>query len=190
MKFEYTYFWKNKENRNIKQLAEFSQTFLEKCNLAKMITQFMVLNQIDKNIMILRAYQKYAVEEIIRQATKIKQNGYVWHTTGSGKTLTSFKTSQILSEDPNIDKVVFVVDRKDLDTQTMKRFNQYEKDSVAKVYNTYSLIKKLNSSKTKLIITTIQKLSNVATKHQTKVAQMKDKRIIVTDHNSEKCIKA
>ncbi len=75
MKFEYTYFWKNKENRNIKQLAEFSQTFLEKCNLAKMITQFMVLNQIDKNIMILRAYQKYAVEEIIRQATKIKQNG-------------------------------------------------------------------------------------------------------------------
>ena len=178
MKFEFTYFWKNKENRNIKQLAEFSQTFLEKCNLAKMITQFMVLNQIDKNIMILRAYQKYAVEEIIHQATKVKQNGYVWHTTGSGKTLTSFKTSQILSEDPNIDKVIFVVDRKDLDTQTMKRFNQYEKDSVAKVYNTYSLINKLNSSKTKLIITTIQKLSNVATKHQTKVAQMKDKRII------------
>ncbi|MBR0472303.1 MAG: type I restriction endonuclease subunit R [Methanosphaera sp.] len=178
IKFEYTYFWKTKENRNIKQLAEFSQTFLEKCNLAKMITQFMVLNQIDKNIMILRAYQKYAVEEIIHQATKVKQNGYIWHTTGSGKTLTSFKTSQILSENPNIDKVIFVVDRKDLDTQTMKRFNQYEKDSVAKVYNTYSLIKKLNSTKTKLIITTIQKLSNVATKHQTRVAQIKDKRII------------
>lgn len=178
MKFEYTYFWKDKNNRNIKQLAEFSQTFLEKCNLAKMITQFMVLNQIDKNIMILRAYQKYAVEEIIRQATKIKQNGYIWHTTGSGKTLTSFKTSQILSENTNIDKVIFVVDRKDLDTQTMKRFNQYEKDSVAKVYSTTSLVNKLNSSKTKLIITTIQKLSNAATKRQTDLAKIKDDRII------------
>lgn len=178
IKFEYTYFWKDKNNRNIKQLSEFSQSFLEKCNLAKMITQFMVLNEIDKNIMILRAYQKYAVEEIIRQATKVKQNGYVWHTTGSGKTLTSFKTSQILAEDPNIDKVIFVVDRKDLDTQTMKRFNQYKKDSVAKVYNTYSLIKKLNSSKTTLIITTIQKLNGVVTKHQPKVATVKDKRII------------
>ncbi|MBR3212969.1 MAG: type I restriction endonuclease subunit R, partial [Methanosphaera sp.] len=178
LSFEFTYFWKDKNNRNIKQLSEFSQTFLEKCNLAKMITQFMVLNQVDKNIMVLRAYQKYAVEEIIYQATKVKQNGYVWHTTGSGKTLTSFKTSQILSENPSIDKVIFVVDRKDLDTQTMKRFNQYQKDSVARVYNTYGLINKLNSSKTKLIITTIQKLNNVVTKYPNKVPKVKDQRII------------
>ncbi|MCD7781374.1 MAG: type I restriction endonuclease subunit R [Methanosphaera sp.] len=179
VKFENTYFWKDEENNNIKQLSEFSQTFLEKCNLAKMITQFMILNDIDKNVMVLRAYQKYAVERIVEQATKIKQNGYVWHTTGSGKTLTSFKASQLLAEDPSIDKVIFVVDRQDLDHQTIKRFNQYSKDSVEKVYNTNALIRALNRSRTDLIVTTIQKLNIVVTKYKNKLDDgIQDKRII------------
>lgn len=178
IKFEFTYFWKYKNNENIYRLSEFSKTFLEKCNLAKMITKFMVLNQPDKKIMILRAYQKYAVEEIINQALEVKQNGYIWHTTGSGKTLTAFKTSQLLAEDKSVDKVIFVVDRKDLDTQTMRRFNQYEKDSVEKVNNSYALIRKLNSNETSLIITTIQKLNAVVSSKQDRISNVKDKRII------------
>ena len=102
LKFEFTFYWKDKENNNIYSLEDFTDTFLEKCNLAKMISKYMVLNESSKKLMILRAYQKYAVEAVIEQALENKQNGYVWHTTGSGKTLTSYKVSQLLAEEESI----------------------------------------------------------------------------------------
>lgn len=125
LNFEFTFFWKDENNNNIKLLDEFTDTFLEKCNLAKMISKYMVLNESSKNLMVLRAYQKYAVEAVLNQALEVKQNGYIWHTTGSGKTLTSFKVSQLLAEEPSIYKVIFVVDRNDLDIQTNKEFNNF-----------------------------------------------------------------
>lgn len=178
IKFEFTYYWKDKDNRNIKQLEEFSKTFLEKCNLAKMISQYMVLNHSSKKLMVLRAYQKYAVEAVMNQALNVKQNGYIWHTTGSGKTLTSYKVSQLLSKEESIDKVIFVVDRRDLDIQTTKEFNNFTKDSINPTDNTNTLIRELKKDDTKLIITTIQKLDNAVKKDAQKIQQLKDKRII------------
>ena len=113
LSFKYSFSWKDKDNRNISNLEEFANIFLEKCHLSKMISKYIVLNETEKALMVLRAYQYYAVEAILDKALNTKQNGYVWHTTGSGKTLTSFKVSQILSEEENIDKIIFVVDRKD-----------------------------------------------------------------------------
>ena len=96
--FGYTFFWKDKDNNNIHNLSQFTEEFLEKCNIAKMISKFMVLNESTKELMVLRAYQKYAVDAVLNQALEVKKNGYIWHTTGSGKTLTSFKVSQLLAE--------------------------------------------------------------------------------------------
>ena len=98
-------------NRKITQLSKFAEAFLEKCQLSKMITKFIVLNGSDQMLMALRPYQYYAVEAIVERVKNTEKNGYIWHTTGSGKTLTSFETAQILTQSPNVHKVVFVVDR-------------------------------------------------------------------------------
>ncbi len=175
--FDQTFFWKKEDNTNIRQLDEFTDTFLEKCNLAKMISQYMVLNDEDKKLMVLRAYQKYAIEAILHQALEIKQNGYVWHTTGSGKTLTSFKASRLLAKNESIDKVIFVVDRKDLDDQTSKEFNKFEAGSIVDVSNTRQLINKLTGGD-KLIITTIQKLTRAVDRNPKRLEDVKNQRII------------
>ena len=104
----------------------------------------MIINETDKVLMALRPYQVYAVEALIKRATETNNNGYIWHTTGSGKTLTSFKTSQILSREPNINKVIFLVDRKDLDSQTLAEFNKFENDSVDLTDNTRKLLQQLD----------------------------------------------
>ena len=106
-----------------------------------MISRYMITNETDQLLMALRPYQVYA-EALINRATETNNNGYVWHTTGSGKTLTSFKTSQILAKDPNI-KVIFLVDRKDLDSQTLAEFNKFQMDSVDLTDNTHKLLKQL-----------------------------------------------
>lgn len=175
--YKFTFSWKDKNNRNINQLEEFAENFLEPYNLSKMISKYMVLNQTNKNLMVLRAYQYYAVEAIVDRAINTNLNGYVWHTTGSGKTLTSFKVSQILSEEADIDKVVFVVDRKDLDYQTTKEFNSFALNSVDGTENTKSLVKQLKS-KDKMIITTIQKLNRAVERYQS-IESVKDKKIIL-----------
>ena len=125
--FKQTFFWADEENQNITKLEGFTDKFLEPCHIAKMITRYTVLNETDKNLMVLRPYQYYATEAIIKQVLDTDKNGYIWHTTGSGKTLTSFKTSQILMRNPKVEKVIFVVDRKDLDYQTSKEFNAFSK---------------------------------------------------------------
>lgn len=178
--FSHTFFWSDKENNRITSLCEFGKTFLEKCHMSKMISRYMVLNETDKALMVMRPYQVYAVEELVKRALETKNNGYIWHTTGSGKTLTSFKASQILANEPGIDKVFFLVDRRDLDSQTEKEFNKFEPGSVDTTDNTYSLIKQINELTRPLIITTIQKMANAVNleRYKKTMEPYKDKRVI------------
>ena len=161
--FKQTFYWAEKDNHKITQLSEFTNLFLEPCHMAKMMTKYTVLNETHRILMVLRPYQYYAVEAIIDRVKTGRKNGYVWHTTGSGKTLTSFKASQILIENPKVKKVVFVVDRKDLDYQTAKEFNSFSKGSVDSTDDTKTLYKQFCDD-TQLIVTTIQKLNNVISK--------------------------
>src|SRR5690554_4936808 len=144
-----------------------------------MITKYTVLNESQKILMVLRPYQFYAVENIVERVKTTTKYGYIWHTTGSGKTLTSFKTAQILTNLPQVHKVVFVVDRKDLDYQTTKEFNAFSKGSIDGTSNTNTLVKQL-SGNNKLIVTTIQKLNTAISKirYQSRMESLKDERIV------------
>lgn len=128
--YKQTFYWSDKQNKPIRQLSDFTQEFLEPCHMSKMVTKYIVLNEALKMLMVLRPYQYYAVEAIVERVKNSHKNGYIWHTTGSGKTLTSFKASQILKNIPKVNRVVFVVDRKDLDYQTQKEFDAFSKGSV------------------------------------------------------------
>lgn len=174
-----TFFWADENNKNIKDLTQFAAAFLNTNHLGKYIAHYVVMNETFKNMMVLRPYQYYATEAIIRQVSSGNSNGYIWHTTGSGKTLTSFKASQILMDLPNVHKVVFVVDRKDLDYQTMQEFNSFKKDSVDATSDTASLVKQFTDT-TKLIVTTIQKLNNAISKqhYESKLSHLQDKKMV------------
>lgn len=178
--FKQTFYWSDTNNRLITQLREFAYTFLDTCHLSKMITKYIVLNESNEILMVLRPYQFYAVEAIVDRVKNTNKNGYIWHTTGSGKTLTSFKASQIITNIPDIAKVVFVVDRKDLDYQTTKEFNSFSKGSIDGTANTKSLVKQFDEPTTKLIVTTIQKL-DVAIKndrYKKVMEQFQDQKIV------------
>jgi type I restriction enzyme R subunit len=178
--FKFTSFWSDKENNRITQIEKFTSIFLEPCHLAKMITKYIVLHESDKVLMILRPYQFYAVEAIIERVKNSDKNGYIWHTTGSGKTLTSFKASQILTHNPKIKKVVFVVDRQDLDHQTVTEFRAFDKESINSTADTKTLVKHFLDPSRPLIVTTIQKL-NVAIKKpafKNQIAVLKDEKIV------------
>lgn len=156
--FEQTFYWTDSENRKITQLDEFADAFLGKCQISEMIAEHIVLSEGEKAPMILRPYQYYAVKAIEERVKESDKNGYIWHTTGAGKTLTSYKASQILSQITELKKVLFVVDRKDLDIQTTKEFNSFSDGSVDGTDNTNNLVKQLADPNRKLIVTTIQKL--------------------------------
>jgi type I restriction enzyme R subunit len=177
--FKQTFFRTDSENNKITQLEDFTQVFLEPCHLSKMLTKYLVLNEASKSLMVLRPYQYYATELIVERVKTTDKNGYIWHTTGSGKTLTSFKTAQILVELPEIEKVIFVVDRKDLDYQTTKEFNSFSKGSIDSTDNTKMLVQQL-ANDTKLIVTTIQKLNTAITKQHylDKVQSLQNQRIV------------
>ncbi|HWA51964.1 MAG TPA: type I restriction endonuclease subunit R [Patescibacteria group bacterium] len=180
--FEQTFFWTDEKNRKITKLNEFADVFLEKCNLSEMIAEYIVLAEAkDRTMMILRPYQYYAVKAIQKRVREGNKNGYIWHTTGSGKTLTSFKTSQILSRIPEVKKILFVVDRKDLDIQTTKEFNSFSKDSVDGTENTKNLVKQLKDKNRKLIVTTIQKLDVAIRreKYLDQFAYLQDEKVII-----------
>jgi type I restriction enzyme, R subunit len=174
-----TFFWADENNKNVTELSAFANAFLNTAHLGKYISHYVVLNETFKNLMVLRPYQHYAVENIIKQVRTSNDNGYIWHTTGSGKTLTSFKASQIVMDLPQVHKVVFVVDRKDLDYQTMNEFNAFKKDSVDATDNTAMLVKQLTDD-TKLVLTTIQKLNNAINKahFESKLTHLRDKKIV------------
>ena len=177
--YKQTFYWANKDNTRISNLTKFADTFLERCHLSKMITKYIVLNESEKLLMVLRPYQYYATEAIVDRVKSTTKFGYIWHTTGSGKTLTSFKTAQILTQLPNVDKVLFVVDRKDLDYQTTKEFNSFSKGSIDGTNNTNTLVKQL-SGNDRLIVTTIQKLNTAIGKQRyvEQMADMRDQRIV------------
>lgn len=158
--YSHTFFWTDENNIRITNLKEFSVVFLARDLLVKMMTRFTVLNDTDKVMMVMRPYQVYATEALIRQATLTNRNAYIWHTTGAGKTLTSFKTAQILSTLSHIKKVIFLVDRKDLDTQTTEEFNKFEAGSVDATDKTTVLVRQIKDKNRQLIITTIQKMAN------------------------------
>jgi type I restriction enzyme, R subunit len=148
------------DNKKITHLDSFAETFLVKCNLGEMISRYMVLIAGEQKLMMMRPYQVYAVKAIVDCIHQNCGNGYIWHTTGSGKTLTSFKASTLLKDNPDIEKCVFVVDRKDLDRQTREEFNRFQEGCVEENTNTGTLVQRLLSDDyaDKVIVTTIQKL--------------------------------
>lgn len=156
---DFAFPWADIQNKSINELVDFSNAFLNPQHITSMIAKYMVLYESSKSLMVLRPYQIYAVEQIVHRAKTSNKNGYIWHTTGSGKTLTSFKASQIMMQLPDVTKVLFVVDRNDLDTQTSREFNAFKEDSVDSTDNTSTLVKQLEQSHDKLIVTTIQKLN-------------------------------
>lgn len=179
--FEQTFYWTDEANKKITNLEDFANAFLEKCRLSEYIAEYIVLAESTQTPMALRPYQYYAVKAIKERVSSSDKNGYIWHTTGSGKTLTSFKASQILSRNPEVKKVLFVVDRKDLDIQTTKEFNSFSDGSVDGTDNTMSLVQQLNDEKRKLIVTTIQKL-DIAISRESYLKQfeyLKDEKVVV-----------
>lgn len=141
--YSHTFFWTDENNVRITNLKEFSIAFLSRDHLTRMMIRYTVLNDVEKAIMIMRPYQVYAASKLIDRARFSDKNAYIWHTTGSGKTLTSFKTAQILAKEERIKKVIFLVDRKDLDSQTMEEFNKFEQGSVDVTDNTSVLVEQM-----------------------------------------------
>jgi len=170
--FNQTFNWADKENKNINNLFDFSTSFLNTCHISKMISKFMVLHS-NWTMMILRPYQYYASEAVLNLIDNNSWNGYIWHTTWSWKTLTSFKTSQLISQLSIVDKIFFVVDRNDLDHQTVEEFNSFKEWSVDWTNNTNKLIKQILDPSVKLIVTTIQKL-NMAVSNNKYSKQLKE----------------
>lgn len=150
----------DESNKKITHLDLFAEKFLTKCTLGSMISKYMVLVESEQKLLIMRPYQIYAVKAIIDCIQQNRGNGYIWHTTGSGKTLTSFKASTLLKDNTDIEKCLFVVDRKDLDRQTREEFNKFQEGSVEENTNTETLVRRLLSTDyaDKVIVTTIQKL--------------------------------
>ena len=178
--YKFTFHWTDAANHPFNELDKFSVFFLEKCTLGKIIGKYIVLHEGDKCLMVLRPYQFYAVEKILDRVQNSNDNGYIWHTTGAGKTLTSFKAAQLVSELDDIDKVMFVVDRHDLDTQTQSEYEAFEPDAVDSTDNTDELVKRLQSN-SKIIITTIQKLNAAVSKtwYSGKIEAIRHSRIVM-----------
>lgn len=188
--FDYTFYWSDEKNLRVAELQPFADTFLRPCHIAKMIAQYMILNREtaedgkeNKYLAVMRPYQYYAVEAITGKVKNGNSNGYIWHTTGSGKTLTSFKASQIIQSIEGVSKVLFVVDRNDLDYQTINTFRAYaegSEDAVDGTKNTRALIKRLVDNDTKPIVTTIQKLNNaiIHERFSQQIEHLKDEKVV------------
>ena len=171
--FEFTSYWADQKNKGITDLIDFAKTFLTKHTLLNVLTKYCVFTS-EEELLVMRPYQIVATEKILNKINiaynnklygTIKSGGYIWHTTGSGKTLTSFKTSQLVSNLSYIDKVLFVVDRKDLDYQTMKEYDKFKEGAANSNTSTKVLENQLHDDNAKIIITTIQKLSTFIKKN-------------------------
>jgi len=190
------YQWAEEDSRKVSHLDDFAEQFLAKCSLGQMISRYMVLVASEQKLLIMRPYQIYAVKAIVDCIHQNRGNGYIWHTTGSGKTLTSFKASTLLKDNPDVEKCLFVVDRKDLDRQTRLEFNKFQEGCVEENTNTEALVHRLLSENyaDKVIVTTIQKLGlaldetrKKAQQHKEqgkltykeRLAPMRDKRIVI-----------
>ena len=178
--YKFTFNWTDAANVPFNDLEKFATVFFDKCTLGKIIGKYIVLHEGDKCLMVLRPYQFYAVEKILDRVENSNDNGYIWHTTGAGKTLTSFKAAQLVSELDDVDKVMFVVDRHDLDTQTQAEYEAFEPGAVDSTDNTDELVKRLHSN-SKIIITTIQKLNAAVSKqwYSSRVEEIRHSRIVM-----------
>ena len=178
--YKFTFNWTDAANVPFNELDKFAAFFLEKCTLGKIIGKYIVLHEGDKCLMVLRPYQFYAVEKILDKVRNSNDNGYIWHTTGAGKTLTSFKTAQLVSELDDVDKVMFVVDRHDLDTQTQSEYEAFEPGAVDGTDDTNELVRRLQSN-SKIIITTIQKLNAAVSKtwYSSKIEAVRHSRVVM-----------
>ena len=178
--YKFTFNWTDAANHPFNELDKFAVFFLEKCTLGKIIGKYIVLHEGDRCLMVLRPYQFYTVEKILDRVQNSNDNGYIWHTTGAGKTLTSFKAAQLVSELDDVDKVMFVVDRHDLDTQTQSEYEAFEPGAVDSTDNTDELVKRLQSN-SKIIITTIQKLNAAVSKtwYSNKIETIRHSRIVM-----------
>lgn len=179
------YQYASEDNRKITHLDDFVGKFLAKCTLGQMISRYMVLVASEQKLLMMRPYQIYAVKAIVDCIRQNCGNGYIWHTTGSGKTLTSFKASTLLKDNPDIEKCLFVVDRKDLDRQTREEFNRFQEGCVEENTNTETLVRRLLSDDIadKVIVTTIQKLGlaldgNNKRNYKERLAPLSNKRVI------------
>ena len=178
--YKFTFNWTLPDNEPVNDLSQFANHFFDKCVLGKIISRYIVMHEGDKCLMVLRPYQYYAVEKILDRVQNTNKNGYIWHTTGAGKTLTSFKAAQLVAELDGIDKVVFVVDRHDLDTQTKAEYEAFEPGAVDGTDDTYELVKRLKSDK-KIILTTIQKLNTAIKKdfYNKRIQELRDKKFVM-----------
>jgi len=172
-------------NKKINGLFDFTEKFLSKCTLGEMISKYMVLVESEQKLLVMRPYQVYAVKAIVDCIHQNRGNGYIWHTTESGKTLTSFKASTLLKDNADIEKCLFVVDRKDLDRQTREEFNKFQEGSVEENTNTETLVRRLLSTDyaDKVIVTTIQKLGialdgSYKKNYKERLEPLSDKRIV------------
>lgn len=179
------YQFADRDNKKITHLDDFTDAFLRKCALGEMISRYMVLVESEQKLMVMRPYQIYAVQAIVDCIHECRGNGYIWHTTGSGKTLTSFKASTLLKDNHDIEKCLFVVDRKDLDRQTREEFNKFQEGCVEANTNTATLVQRMLSTNyaDKIIVTTIQKLGLALDGHNKKqykkrLKQLADKRMV------------
>ena len=178
--YKFTFNWTDAANVPFNDLEKFATVFFDKCTLGKIIGKYIVLHEGEKCLMVLRPYQFYAVEKILDRVENSNDNGYIWHTTGAGKTLTSFKAAQLVSELDDVDKVMFVVDRHDLDTQTQAEYEAFEPGAVDSTDNTDELVKRLHSN-SKIIITTIQKLNAAVSKqwYSSRIEEIRHSRIVM-----------
>jgi type I restriction enzyme R subunit len=173
------------DNKKITHLDAFAESFLAKCTLAEMVSRYMVLVASEQKLLMMRPYQIYAVKALVDCIHQALGNGYIWHTTGSGKTLTSFKAATLLKDNPDIDKCLFVVDRKDLDRQTREEFNRFQEGCVEENTHTEALVRRLLSDNyaDKVIVTTIQKLglaldSTSKRNYAARLAPLRDRRLV------------
>lgn len=174
------FFWTDDKNRRINKLDEFTADFLRRSTITEMLDKYMVIKTTEPVLMVMRPYQIYAVKAAKRRVLESNQNGYVFACTGSGKTLTSFKLAQLLRDEPRVDKVIFLIDRKDLDDQTVDEYNSFEKGCVDGSDSTAVLVKQLGQADRGLIVTTIQKMANAVKgkRYERLMDSYRDKKVV------------
>lgn len=174
------FFWTDDKNDRINDLDEFTADFFRKTFITDIISKYMVIRTTEETLMVMRPYQIYAVQAAKKRVLEVNKDGFVFACTGSGKTLTSFKLAQLLRDENAVDRVLFLIDRKDLDDQTIDEYNSFEKDCVDRSTNTYALTQRLEDGTQKLIVTTIQKLANAATNPRFNhlIERMRDKKVV------------
>lgn len=174
------FFWTDDKNKRINKLDEFTADFLRRPAITEMLDKYMVIKTTEPVLMVMRPYQIYAVKAAKRRVLESNQNGYVFACTGSGKTLTSFKLAQLLRDEPRVDKVIFLIDRKDLDDQTVDEYNSFEKGCVDGSDSTAVLVKQLGQADRGLIVTTIQKMANAVKnkRYERLMDSYRDKKVV------------